>query len=302
MRTKKIINTQVDIIDMTLAYGGDIDLVVKQILEDIYVGKCHFGCLILSIIRIVNRGACRINSMASTGQAYCNVQFEADVLEYCKDEGFLAKIIEIDANGYIYAKTPNNDTTTIIQRKKTIKTVKVDDIIPIRVVSVSYTTKRPSISVNGTFYKVDPKESYIFKIEPLTQNEKDQLKDVLDEILGLEHSLDKCNKKTVKFFTELLYPFKKSGNIQGKANDMRELNASGYVTRSEYTNKAEPTIHVVKKTSDAQKQSALVVYQLFLNDYKLHILLLLELCIQFPDAKTRQSNNRVWEIYKSHKK
>lgn len=303
MKTIKIIDATVDIKIMSELFGGSLDLVIMKHLVDKFVGQCHKSCLFLKINKIIRRGDVIINPMSSSGEGYVNVQFEADVIVIVPGEGLIAKILNIDtATNYIQA-TKNDQIAINMHRSKLLRTVQDGQLIPVRSLNSRYQIAKNMISVEGQMYLIPQSEAYIFKIDKLTNTDKEDLLPYVDEIQSMEKDMKKLDTKLVKFFNELLYPFTKTKNITGKLEDMKKLSAYGYVVRHERTDKLTPNIYILKKEPPSfQEQPAKLVYQAFFNDYKLHMMFIRELVETFSDSKLKKSHDNVWAIYKAYKK
>ena len=307
MRTLKIFPTQVDLIDMGELLNGDPDGTLLRHLQVRLKNKCDRKCLVLDVLRIEKQSDIRINAMSGTGQGYANVSYVADVIEYVPGEGVVAEIRDIDdKTNYIHLEREEHMAANM-RRIGGIKVAKVDQMIPIRILRASYEKGKSMISVSAQLYLLPQDDSYIFEIEPLTKEEKEELEPKLKEISELEKTLKKSDKKALKFFTDLLYPFSNKKKIEGTAIDMRKLSASGFVTRNSRTEKSEPTIHVIKKNKKSmelvsKKEPSILVYQSFLNDYALHMHILIDLLEKFKDPSTRKSHSNIWKIYKAYKK
>lgn len=308
MKVIKQLTTQIDIKDMGEAFSGDIQGVIMKHLEDRYVGQCHQSCLVIKILEIVRRSFAKISQMSLQGQIYINVDFRVEAIEYGKGEGLTVQVKEIDDTyNYILSERESN-TAVSMRRSKALRVVKVGQWLPIRVVSRKYQMRKTMITVTAVLYLLPQDPSYIFEIDPLTKEEKEELQIDLDDIKELEAQIKKIGKPLLKFFNDMLYPFetKKLTDRKGNPSDMKKLSASGLLVRHERTDKMTPTIQVLKKTKEyneqASKQPAKLVYKAFLNDYKLHLMMMIELCTEFKEKKLRDSHKNVWSIYKSYKK
>ena len=307
MKVVRQITTQVDIKSMVEMYSPDIESVILKHLQDRFVGICFQSCLIQNIKKIVWRSDIKINQMAATGQGYIDVAFEVDAIEYLQNEGIVAKVDEINAQ-YSYMVLNKDNHTAINMRKiPELKMVNVGDKLPLRILIKRYQIAKQMISIIATLYTLPQEPSYIFEIEPLTDEEKAELGYELDEIKKMEKQISKVDTKLLTFFNNLLYPFKNNKfAAPGSVEDMRKMKASGFVVRHERTDKLEPDIIVLSKTKknqfEARKDSAKLVYMRFFNDYKLHMMIMLELCSAFEEKAHRDEHSHIWDIYKSYKK
>lgn len=305
MRLTKIKDAQVDIYEMSELYGGSIDMVIMKHLNDDFVGQCHDSCLYLKINKVIRSGDVIVTYAAGTTKSYVNVQFEAEVMQYAPREGLVCKVLHIDsASNYMQAEKTDQIAVNMHRAKK-MKTIQNGQLVPIRVIKSGYQIAKRAISISGTLYLIPQSETYIFHIGALTEDDIADLQPYLDEISALEKDIKKLDKKMVKYFNDLVYPFTKTKIVEGNQVSMLKLKASGYIVRHERTDKLTPFIHVLKKKPKngvVQIQPAKLVYQAFLNDYKLHILFIIDMVNSFEDPSVRKSHKNLWEIYKSYKK
>jgi len=307
MKVVRQITTQVDITSMVEMYSPDIESIILKHLQDRFVGVCYQSCLIQNIKKIVRRSGIKINQMAATGQGYIDVEFEVEAIEYLQNEGIVAKVDEMNEQYSYMVLNKDNHTAINMRRVAELKSVNIGNHLPLRVLVRKYQIAKQMISVIATLYTLPQEESYIFEIEPLTDEEKGELEYELDEIKKLEKQISKVDSKLLKFFNDLLYPFKnKKFTSLGSVEDMRKMKSSGLVVRHERTDKLEPDIIVLTKTKknklETRKDSAKLVYMRFFNDYKLHMMMMLELCSSFEEKALRDEHNHIWDIYKSYKK
>jgi len=300
----KELEVQIDLKTPQEIYG-DIDLVVRQKLEDDFTNKCYYGVLILEIKEIIERSKCQITDAANTGYGFISVRFIASVYQANSQEMIMGKVLMVEDNR-IQCLEVDNRAAMMLRRAPGIRGIKKDQIIPIRVERAAYTISRSQIPINGTLYIVPKKPAEIYNISPLKKEERVELEPLLNEIKVLESQLGKIDKKTVSFFNSLLYPFVKVDTVSGATKkDMKKLDASGLVVRHERINKLTPQIYILKKAPpkvEVFEQSAVGVYQIFLIDYMIHLRSVILLCQTYKKDDIRKKHSNLWEIYKAYKK
>ena len=306
MRIIKRLTTQIDIRDPRDNYSGALDDVIKNKIRSQFVGICAFQCFIIDIVKIVRRSEPIIDLTAGTGQTYIHVQFDAEVLEYGVGEGFISKVSVIEKDRYILTNNDDNNTASVLARSSNIKVVKQNQYIPIRCIQSSYNLGKNSISVNGTFYFIPQNPQYVFEIDELSHSDKKEISPLLEEIHELETIIKKKDPKTVKFFNEMLYPFKKNKTSSFNTVDIKKLNATGFICRHERIDKLTPFVEVLKNVKSVdpnlvKKHPAKLVYMSILNDYKLHMIMVINLCQTFKSSELRKSHENIWLIYKQYK-
>lgn len=298
MRVIRNIKTQIDLNNMNQLFSGDIEGIVTSRLKQQCIGKCQFGCMILNI-RDVKTSECRIDPASGIGSGYVCVAFNAEVLELTTDECVIIKIISIH-NNILLARNDDLKIVTLLKRDNLLKIAQVGQYIPIRVLKREFTPGKDIITVNSALYTL-PKDSYIFQIDPLTDDDKEELEPLIDTIKDLLKKLKKMDNKLIKFFNDMLYPYNKKPTLKTEEN-MMDLSSSGLVCRHHAIDKLTPSILVLKKTDEnIISQSAILVYKSFLNDYRNHILTIIYMCDHFNTPEMRKENDVVWQIYKKYK-
>ena len=124
MKVIRNFKTQIDIIDMHKLFSGDTKEIALSILKQQYAGRCRFGCLILEILEITQMSIPRIDPAAGTGQAYSNIAFTAEVLEYTVGECIIMKIAEIYPEGRILTHNDEENTVAVLKRDSAPKNYK----------------------------------------------------------------------------------------------------------------------------------------------------------------------------------
>ena len=211
MHIIKQIQTTVHIQDAGILYSGDIDAVIMDNLVQRFVGKCFMSCLVQKILRIINKGSFTICRQRQDGSASCSVHFEVD--------GIIAERMEIlhncvvqkvDSSGNIICK--NEHTAIFIKHSDVLKNIKEGQVIVTRVGAAKYHISKPAISINGYPFVPYISPTVYFSIVAKKSNIVKNALTVLDAEYKTNSTLDaKCRK----YFSDLLYPYKKASVISG---------------------------------------------------------------------------------------
>lgn len=291
----KEFETQIDLKSPTELYG-DLDLIVKQKLEDEFVGRCYYGSLILKIKDILERPPCQITDTANTGYGYISVRFIAEVYMVYINDLVIGQVLKIEDNRL---ECIDERSAMLLRRVPAIKGIKTGQYIPICVKRAAYTVSRPKLSINGAFYLIS-KASDVYKIGELTKDDKLTLEPFLEKINEAKKLLDKAEIKSVKFFTTLLYPFEKEQKV-AKTKNMLKMDISGIITRSTI-NRYEPLVCTESDSENIIEQPAVVVYQILFSEYIQYLNALVLLCQTYNTDAIRKENSNLWDIYLAYKK
>lgn len=291
----KEFETQIDLKSPTELYG-DLDLIVRQKLEDEFVGRCYYGSLILKIKDILERPPCQITDTANTGYGYLSVRFIAEVYMVYVNDLVIGQVLKIEDNRL---ECIDERSAMLLRRVPAIKGIRTGQYIPICAKRVAYTVSRPKLSINGTYYLI-PKTTDVYKIGSLTKEDKLLLEPLLDKITEAKKSLDKADMKTIKFFTSLLYPFEKEPRVS-KTKNMLKMDIEGIITRSTI-NRYEPLVCTESDSDNIIEQPAVVVYQILFSEYIQYLNALVLLSQTYGTDAIRKENSNLWDIYLAYKK
>lgn len=218
MRIAKQIETRVDIETVEQLFVPDYDAMLMDILKKKFVGKCFKSIYIQDIEKIVHRSEflCTANSL--DGKMFVDLAFIAVGLVYEVGDiipDFL--VTRITDNNVIIG---NNETSVIkLQTTPGNNIFKVDDVIPVIIKLVRMQPYSEKISVSAVPFLPIPMQKIIFKVAA----DETKYPDLSKEIKETKKLLEKCDKKTVKQFIELIYPYKKSIAVKGKKMSLLEF-------------------------------------------------------------------------------
>ena len=209
MLIERSFDTSIDLFDPNEIYTSDIESLIIKKLEEKYKNKCFQSMLITEIIRINERSHVVMSRSQLNGCASIDVNYQAkgiilqqgEILHGCE-------IIEIFENGIMARHKNAVVKIDITQNNQVSKILKKEQIIPIIVNQVKYTTNSAQISVMGIVYMPQVTIDVFYKITSgITMEETEKIGQILDEINMDEKSLD-TNAKSFKFFQDLMYPYK----------------------------------------------------------------------------------------------
>jgi hypothetical protein len=148
MKILKVIETSVTISNYINFYS-DKEVNINAILADRYLGKCFRGCFIDRIVRIIQMSECVIDQNDFLCPGNVNIIFEVAATVYRPGEIITGcRVTQKDpSTGIIIAETAN--AKIMVSNSKTLASVQVDQIIPLRVQTAIYNIGKTEISISA---------------------------------------------------------------------------------------------------------------------------------------------------------
>lgn len=295
--------------DITAIYASNYDKMTLDYSKQMYEGICKDGHLIVSIKEVLQRSIPRILRRDLNAKINIDVRIDAEALRY--DYGDIitglriSKIIQpgrVSTQGAIECVS-QYVTALVAINPDMIDQFKVGQKLPIRRGAAIYRPGSKKILINGLpyvpyvpetkFYQIEygPTEKMFFEqtILPLIQKEKDRY-----------DSLNDTCKKRWNWFKDNLSPTKKNSKVDGPTIESLETGIFGVDYTSDFsqmklTKKTNENSELIKE--DSKKAIIELCFPFIkwmsnLNDF----------AIEYEDDETFESNNHVWEFYKSLQK
>lgn len=299
-------------------FSNSLDLVVFNKIKDTYEKRCFKSCFILKINNIVERGMLNINKRSLTCETSMDVKFSAKVVLYEYLEIINNNVIENITKSRIECRTSNskNDETTSLTHNtvsyinisnQDMSSLKIGQIIPIRVGKATYQPMQSTISVNAfPFIPIGDDDTY-YKIDELNDDEKALLNStIMVDIVEVKEQLRTVSKDRLKFFKSLLYPYKKNTDssksvLRSTVIDLLSLTANGIICQSYRSDLFDHQLIIDKTNENPIPESALTIYKIYLNNYLKYIKNILEMCIIYKDDEIFDDHQNVFDIYNKFK-
>jgi hypothetical protein len=210
MHITKRIETKIDIHNV-LSFSSDKNSLLYTLAER-YEGKCYRSCLITSVTSIVRRSNMMLNDVGGS----IDVMFEV--------EGIVLQPGYIITDALVVNRASNMGIETIIATTKYanisiigdrhLDSVKVGQYLPVVVSDVGYMLYEPKISVRATssIHSVIPK---YFKVQT-DDVDVNMLSGLLKQINLMEAKCNTLDRKSWKYFDDLLYAYKKQPERAGE--------------------------------------------------------------------------------------
>jgi hypothetical protein len=261
-----------------------------------------------------------INKRSLTCETSMDVKFSAKVVLYEYLEIINNNVIENITKSRIECRTSNSkndDNSTLVHNtvsyinisNQDMSSLKIGQIIPIRVGKATYQPMQSTISVNAfPFIPIGDDDTY-YKIDELNDDEKALLNStIMVDIVEVQEQLRTVSKDRLKFFKSLLYPYKKndkkstSNTDSGRTVlDLLSLTANGILCQSYRSDLFDHQLIVEQTNENPIPESALTVYKIYLNNYLKYIKNILEMCIIYKDDEIFDDHQNVFDIYNKFK-
>lgn len=210
MHVYKIITTTLDI-QNTISLYTDINNNVLNILIKKFENRCYSGCFILKVLTIERLSECTILQCNESGNGSLDVQFRAYVIELYPEEIIFATVLRNDAERKMIIAT-NEYTALNVMTNNVYDSIRETQIIPVRIKQVMYSVGKEKIQAFAMPYK--PSRNVIgYNCNGIvyTKELHDKFMNIakdLYEMIEEDFSMKELNPASVKFFNNLVYPFK----------------------------------------------------------------------------------------------
>ena len=311
------------------ALAPNIDEILLDNARQEFENKCHNGMLIRHIGSVTQRGMVYQSRDSLDGSSICDVEFKATGIIVEKDMPiFKAKIINIDDMKIIICET--EFCQIYMKFIPALQTLKKDQEIVVIAKMSRYIIGRNMISVNAIPFMPLPEQTIIFHCDKLLHAlDSPDIMNAIKKIIDLENQLLLHDKKTLGYFTKLIYPFKeiyKDPVNMINIKDLVKIKGSGKIILC-HSNKYSPSKCIlfkdikevskvfedvsVKEFGDSQivknkdslivKENFLSVILLFLSKYTKYLNTLNGLCKHYPSNNDIEKNKNLWDIYTKFK-
>jgi len=315
MKIIKVVETRIDIRDITDMFCSNYDAKFLQILRNLYVRKCFKSIYILEINKIISRSDIHCKNKVLDGSTYIDISFEVTGVIYEKGEIIHnCRIIQINNNGTMHAKSEY--ASIKIKNVDGLVVVKENDTMPVIVHEHRCNIFEEEISILAIPFIPIVKQPIIYNITGTTKDISHIFDFNLLQNTIKELNSAKTNKTVYKFFTELIYPYKILQKIDFQKKDitLENLNtiASGDLLYSPETYLDCDTVCIL---TQANKEKILqlpeaTILDINKNDYILYVLTdylrrlqtLQEFLTIYDTRDKIKEKDQIWSLYKLFKK
>ena len=320
MLIKSRIELILKITDTGEIYAKDRDQMLMQHVKLIYEKKCMNLVYIEKIHRIIKRSLFNTIKRDTTNCAIrVNAIFEADVIKYDMYDIIVGcKVITdpiqkgtIDFQNAILCK--NDHAAIMINTSDKLSSIQKDQIIPVVVGGISYGNQKNMIRVNAYPFIPILQSEVIYKIEPLSEENKQYLQETvysqLNRVLEEKEEIlkDTKKKKRWEFFNDLLYPYKTLKEVLPKKIkhsffSITNMDQSGYILQSS----KHPMHHMECITLETEPESFIIeksinVYEIYIMNTIKYIDVVNKITLCYENDTVFQSHQNIFNIYKDNK-
>lgn len=297
MYIKKIIERYIDVESMNDIYVADYNAMYLKLLKQKFLHRCIEEVFVLDILRILKRGNLTCTAKSIEGGTYINIRFEVYALVYNAGEVlFDCKIIQIANNNNIIAKAEY--CSVKIENVSTFDIFKEDDILPVIIKTARYPLSDTEIAISAIPLIPIPRNIIYYKVSNIKPFE---YKD--DEIKAIHTDIKKFDAKAVKFFVELLFPYKIAPKLDGKKYSLTELNKikNGDIVYIPDRKLLDDEFVVIDKEKEVVMEIEFQdLAEILISEHKRELLTLLGFLSRYNLEKAEQ-NAILWKIYKKLK-
>lgn len=323
MKVVKFLETRIDISNINDMFCSDYNLMIINLLKKKFNNRCYKSVYILDILEIINRSNLNCKSKSLDGYVYMDVQFKALCLLYETGEIIHnCKIVQILSKNVILAKSEY--CSIQIKNPTKIDIFKENDEIPVIVNVSRYQLFDTEIAISAIPLMPMFKDSLIFTVSntelSVENKEETPFSELMIEISTIEKDIQKFDKKAIKFFVELLYPYKKYKSYKKNTETLtlkdlknikegdrlyigdRYLNEDIYYRYSEGSN--PPNLSDSTDTTNADITEIQIslpeIQRKLIYEYKKDLTILLEFLQEYNIDKIKK-HSILWQVYNSLK-
>ena len=158
MRIKKTISTKIDTIDPNVIYSPNIDVRIREVIEEKYKDKCFKSCFLQNIEKITFSEVITEYHRVG-GTCTVSIQFDATAIFYDQFEVIPdCRVVHIIKDGKIILA--NDHCEVLLAASPALNKLTIGDILPIRVFKAYYKPFQSKITISGIPFQQLPFEIY----------------------------------------------------------------------------------------------------------------------------------------------
>lgn len=320
MLIRSRIELSLKIEDIGEIYSKNRDDMLLRHARLIYEKKCMYSSYIHSINSIIKRSQATIIKRDLTECAIrVYVTFDVTIIKYDQHDIIVGcKVIKdsiqkgtINYQNMILCK--NDHVTAMINNSDKLSSIQKDQIIPVIVGGISYSDHKNTILVNAYPFIPVIGEEVVYKIDPLSEENKQYLRDTvysqLDKVLEEKKSIiqDLQKKKRWTYFVDLLYPYKNKKapfpkTVSHRIVSIMDMEQSGYVLQtSKHSMETLEFIVLEKEPDQYVVEKSINVYEIFIMNALKYIDTINKLTICYEQNSVFKSHQNIFKIYSDNK-
>lgn len=280
--------------DPNIIYSKNIKEVLLDAIKSKFENKCYQGCLIISVLELIDNSLLKYISTRNNSSVVCDVMFKCECISYVKYE--ILHNCEIKKIGVHAIICKNKDTAVYIKSNKELQTLKEGQLIPVIVVDSRYSISNDCITiraipftpvVNNDVYKM----SYTSNVD-------------YNSITGykeLSQKKSELKSKDSKFFTDLVFPYK-SELKEWTNTDIDNVLSKKHKYIRFVSFKIMYSDNIDESKYNIIEEDYGNILPVFIQNSILYYNTINGLCDTYPDKKAIKANGNIWAIYEKFRK
>jgi hypothetical protein len=299
MRINKTLQTTLPISPLDL-YGQTDEL---SLLKETYEGICYNGCLILDILKVVQKSMIRIVIDDRSCPGSIDVTFIAVVEEFNPGDIIVAEFIKPLAGNTLLCVTDHCAIKLSISNTVIASLFKPKDKIPVQVKGVDYligksiSNSKP-ISISAIVPTFTPQPSIIVKLKSAPTAAAN---DYLAIFKQYEAKMAEIDKKKLAEFRACIYPFKRTKNTEFKGRELEAMSVEEggyYIFPPEFPRTSPKVIELKDEKQYNEKPIIEVSGDIFVVDVLMqcirYLIVLHDLCHHFEKPSSDKTMMTYW--------
>lgn len=223
MHIRKVIIDTLNITDPIAVYA-DPDRHLLEMLNAKYVGKCHSGCYITSIVGIRRRSQCMVCQDDSPHIATVDIEFEVTGTKYVAGDILVgATVINRNiAAKYILCKMTDKEQIVIyIKSERTTDSIRLGQKIIVYVHATAYRLFASAITINGDVFSHKFSKPEIYNVKGMTVPPE-----LLEQLTAAEKAYSEQKAATPKlweFFAKYMYCYKTPQKLAAQTTNIHDI-------------------------------------------------------------------------------
>lgn len=319
MRVNTNLELNITIRDIDEIYTRNYNDMLLHHAKLIYEKKCFKNMFIDTIHRIIKRS---LPTIIKRDIHHCKfrvyVIFDVDIIKYDELDTIVGvKVMDIIQKGRINQNQDmiickNDHATILINQSDQLASIEKNQIIPIIVGGINYNILKPTILINAYPFIPIQKKQIIYKIDTLTPENIQYLKEyVYTKLNAKVDDMKKFisvpnQKKRWDYFVDLLYPYKKgkkesTTNRTGTPISIFDTSMSGYVMLMDRHPMDALECIIVDEAETYVVEKAINVYEIFVMEFIKYLEVVQQLASTYLEESVFNSHQNIFNIYLDNK-
>ena len=294
---------------------------IRNLLIDMYEGKCFRSCFIVRVLEIKNISECVMDQRGGECVGKVSVQFEVEAVVYAKGEVINGcKVVQRDRVSDIIIASSKYGSICL-NSHVSLANIQKDQMVSVRVGEARYNIGSTKISINAYPYLSDDSAIVFKTIKELSSNDMSSMSNDLIKLSERTKEEErkiaaytKENPRGIEFFKKLLYTYKEekpepAGIKVMKIEDLYiggKALTDGYYVRDPVIYATDPIFHQHTEEPTAKNMTIVEVSpglaeRLLLENYYSALVNLREMLETYNTADIIKEHMPWWRVLKHNK-